>query len=485
MAKSGKNELAKTRKNIKVMLVVFMSLLILIISYLIYSVTTYGSRWFVNPYNPRIASERKTTDAGDIMDRNGVVLATTGDNHSRTYNKDKDTRMAMSHVVGDVYGLVPTGAESFFAQYLLGFNTSLFDTVSEAFSGTGKVGSSIKLTVDSKLQEYAYSLMKKKTGSVVVMNYKTGEILCELSTPGFDPDNIDAYRPASDEEKAKGKSDGDTAALINRATTGRYTPGSIMKMITLSSAIQNNPDIINQTFTCTGQFNAGGSIVTDSEDSVHGELTLEQAFAVSCNVTFAQVATELGANALTKTALNFDFNTDFLFSDLILYASRFPELDNESQIAWSGVGQHTVLVTPMHMAMITSAIANNGIMMEPKMLKSVVGARSEAEVLKPTTYKKVLESEQAKIVQDYMLACVTDGTGKKAAVKGYVVGGKTGTAQVSSNGEKAPHAWFCGFVQDEEHPIAIAVIVENGGSGGSIAGPIVSKVLSQAIQLGY
>ncbi|MHB1314405.1 MAG: peptidoglycan D,D-transpeptidase FtsI family protein [Christensenellales bacterium] len=485
MGKSAKNELAKTRKNIKFMLVVFIAMLALIISYLIYSVTTYGGRWFVNPYNPRIVSERKTTDAGDIMDRNGTVLASTNDSRHRVYHAEKNTRIAMSHVVGDVYGLVPTGAESFYAPYLLGFKTSLFATVAEAFAGGEKAGSSIKLTVDAVLQDYAYSLMKKKTGSVVVMNYKTGEILLELSTPAFDPNSIDDYRPASDAEKAKGKADGETEALINRATTGLYTPGSVMKMVTAAAALQYMPDADSRSFECSGEFNAGGSIVTDSGGNIHGALNLKQAFAVSCNVTFASVASELGAGALTQTALNFDFNTDFLFSDLILYASRFPELENKSQLAWSGVGQHTLLVTPMHMAMITSAIANGGMMMEPKLLKSVVGDGSETNMLEPKAYKRVLQPAQADILQDYMLSCVEDGTGKKAAVEGYDVCGKTGTAEVSESGGKSPHAWFCGFVKDDDHPIAIVVLIENGGSGGSVAAPIAAKVLSKALELGY
>lgn len=175
-----------TRNHIKAMLALFCVMFIVLSVYLGYIVNVYGNRWFASPYNTRVANRKGTTAAGMLLDRNGVRLAYTNSEGKRKYVDVKSLRRSMSHVIGDTYGQT-FGAESMFAKYLLGFDSRLTDEFEQLIGTQQKVGSSVLLTVDSELCEYAYKLMDDYWGAVVLMNYKTGEILASVSQPTFDP----------------------------------------------------------------------------------------------------------------------------------------------------------------------------------------------------------------------------------------------------------------------------------------------------------
>ena len=260
----------------------------------------------------------------------------------------------------------------------------------------------------------------------------------------------------------------------------------MFKIVTLTAALDNLPGLLNRTFTCTGSQDFGGAAVTClSGRKAHGELDLKSAFAQSCNVTFAELSYELGKSNMQSAAENFGFNDNFSFSDIVLYNSSYPEdVASVNELAWSGVGQGRVLVTPLHMAMIASSVANGGVMMEPKLVRQITGAAGIPRLrTSGGTYRRVMSEATAQIVGEYMRETVENGTGKKARVSGYTVCGKTGSAETSNDKSVSTNAWFVGYIQDANCPYAVAVVLEQAGSGGDLAATLAAKCLAEAVEL--
>ncbi len=467
----------KLRHNMRLLAALVLALFLGLGAYFSYSVYFYGGRWFASANNPRLQDQKQSVIAGDIVDRTGMILATTV-NGTRTYPGGSSQRRAVSHVVGDNGGIVANGAETFMAAYLLGFKSSIIDRVQQLFSSEPARGDDVQLAIDASLCEYAASLLKKhKGGAVVVLNYQTGEILCSTSYPDFDPRDIASTM----------SSETDDGAFVNRATQGLYPPGSTFKIITMASALTGLPGVTERVFDCIGTLLVDRTTVTEASSQVHGQLALASAFAKSCNVSFSTLALELGYSRLSQTASGFGIGENFLFRDMVVYNSQFP-VTNQSldDLAWAGVGQGRVLVTPLHMAMIAGAVAYDGIMMEPRLMLSATTARGGARMLLPArTYKRVCEAAVAQALKESMILCVKSGTGTQARISGYTVAGKTGSAEISDDKSVLTHAWFVGFIDSREHPLAIAVVLERAGSGGSVAAPVAQKVLTRALEKGY
>ena len=466
----------KLRGNIRILAVLVTVMFIALGVYFSYSVYYYGGRWFANVNNPRLHNQKQNVIAGDIIDRTGAVLATTRDGR-RTYPPGGNTRKAVAHVVGDNSGMVANGAETFMATYLLGFKADVFDRVRQAFASGPERGDTGRLTISAELCAYAAELLSPyQAGAVVVLNYKTGEILCSTSYPHFDPKYMENYLNRKT----------DDGALVNRVTQGLYPPGSTFKIVTMASALENIEGVRNGTFECTGAVQIEQTIVTEASNQIHGKVSMEQAFAQSCNVSFSSLARNLGYVSLAKTASSFGFGDNFLFRDLVVFNSQYPtDKQSADDLAWSGIGQGRVLATPLHMAMIAGAVANDGLMMEPCLMMAAVSDSGIVRAaLQSRVYKRALSLVDAKTIKDYMKACVRYGTGMRAAIDGYAVGGKTGSAEISDDKSVNTHAWFVGFVDDQRYPLAIAVLVEQGGAGSRVAAPIAQNVLRRAMQLG-
>ena len=447
-----------------------------------YTVYTQGGRWAANNMNNRLNSRRKSVGMGEISDRNGVVLAYTDGEGRRWYAKDKNVRRALSQTVGDQMSMSGTGVETFHAGTLLGLSGSIIDRTRQYLSGDRYQGDNIRLTVDAELCAYiSQNFPSGKEGAVCLLNYKTGEILAMVSKPDYDPERL-AGRQATADTTGSG--------YLNRCLQGQYTPGSAFKIVTLASALsymQGGPDpgVESLTFLCEGPRSFGNSFVRCYDGEIHGQMSLNQAFAVSCNVTFASIAQALGAERLVSTAERLGFNDNFAFRDLILYESTIPTRIPESiELAWTGVGQGRLQVTPLHMAMIAGAVANNGVMQTPRLIQRVTGAKGTPRLrAAPAPYGQVLDVQVAQRLREYMAYAVKAGTGSRAALKGYRVCGKTGTAEVSDDKSVATNAWFVGFLDDPAHPYAIAVVVEQGGTGGKAAAPLAAKAFKKAIGL--
>ncbi|HPJ01376.1 MAG TPA: penicillin-binding protein 2 [Candidatus Limiplasma sp.] len=448
-------------------------LLLLAGLYGVYSITVYGNRWFASSRNLRYREAKSEVIAGDIIDRNGVLLATTDAQGERVYQADKEARQSVVHLIGDRDGNVANGVDSFDASYLLGFETTLPERVLTLIKGEQRHGDDVTVTVDSKLNTVivrafnTHVRTKDKSGAAVVMNYKTGEIVGFVSVPVFDPANI------SDAVKADTRH-----PFWNRATQSTLPPGSTFKIITASSALENLEDIENRTFTCTGATQVMGSTITDFGNAQHGQLQLPKAFRVSCNNTFAQIALLLGDNALRRTAENFGFNDNFLFRDIVVENSTYPT-ENRTliELAWSGDGQSQIAATPMHMCMVAAAIANNGVMMEPRLLSRVTSPEGLVRLrMTLKVYRRAVSEEIAEIIRGYMLDTVSRGTATAAQVDGLSIAGKTGSAESSLDGRDVTHAWFVGFIDDARYPYAVCVFVEEGTSGGGAAAPIAQAI---------
>ena len=449
---------------------ILFALFVVLAVYGVFSINTYGSRWFTFEHNPRISQQKKHVAAGNIYDRNGVLLATTVDGQ-RVYQENLADRLSVVHLLSS-----SKGVENFQAGHLYGFNTPLTELVAGMATGRTRTGDSVTLTIDSQLstailQAYAaHDLTLGKNGAAVVMNYKTGEVLAEVSLPGFDPAQARTGII-------------DSNLYINRATHGLYPPGSTFKILTTAAALESLPGVTERSFTCIGGLDVDGQVIHDFGIASHNTLSLRNAFSKSCNITYAMLALDMGDAALRQTAENFGFNGDFLFRDVVVEDSIYPTQPRSNfEIAMSGFGQSTISVTPMHMCMVAAAIANDGLMMEPVLLSAVhspSGALRERYSSSP--YRRALSAENAAILQEYMRNVVSSGTGTRARVSGLTICGKTGSAESSRNGRDVTHGWFVGYCANEELPYAVAILVEDiedGQGGGSTAAPIAAAIFT-------
>lgn len=438
-----------------------------------YSVSIYGNRWASSTHNTRYRKAKANIIPGNIVDKNNVLIASSDEKGDRIYQPDLLSRASLVHLLGDTEGNVANGVESFQAAYLLGMKSNFAEEMISLFSREQRQGDTVKLTIDSKLCTDIVknwrnnSSTSGKCGAVVVMNYRTGEIIAMVSLPVYDPSNItDAVKNSKQ------------YPFWNRATQTKVAPGSTFKIITTLCALQNLKDATEKTYDCTGALQVGETAITDAGDEVHGILNMAQAFSKSCNNTFAQIALEVGDRKLKATAERFGFNDNFLFKDLVLENSSYPTKNRtQKEIAWSGAGQSAITATPVHMCMIGAAIANDGLMMEPKLISEIISPNGlTKQSFSSREYRRACDPKDAAVVQAYMRNVVTSGTGTRAHVDGLKVCGKTGSAESTLNGKAITHAWFVGYIDSEKLPYAVCVFVEEGGSGGKVAAPVANQV---------
>ncbi len=461
------------RFRFKLLAIVLFALFALLAVYGVYSINTYGNRWFAYARNPRVREQKASVIAGNIYDRNGVLLASTADG-KRIYHPSADTRKAVVHVIGDSEGMVSNGVEGFQTAYLYGFKSSLAERFNALFASGPRQGDNVHLSLDSALctaiaDSFASRpLTKGKNGAAVVMNYVTGEVVAEISLPSFDPMVKQSVSAGSE-------------FYWNRAVQSLYPPGSTFKVITTAGALENIKGVADISITCTGGLDVGGQAIRDYGNAIHKSLTLKQAFMKSCNNIYALLALDMGDAALRKTAEAFGFNQNFLFRDLVVENSVYPAGERTPfEIAMSGFGQSSIGATPMHLCLIAAAVANDGVMMEPTLLtKTTTPAGNPRDSFGPREYRTALKPETAAVLQEYMRSVVTGGTGTRAAVSGLTICGKTGSAESSRRGQAVTHGLFIGYIADEELPYAVCVVVENiedGQGGGSTAAPIAGDV---------
>mgnify|MGYP003289040707 FL=1 len=435
---------------------------------LFYNLVTNSSDWAMNRVNKHLYSSGNLATAGDITDINGVILATT-ENGQRVYNESKNVRMSTLHTVGDSAEFIASGIQTSFKDELTGY--TLIDGVYN-LKRYGK-GNDIKLTLNSKVCATAYKALGDRKGTVAVMNYKTGELVCIVSTPTYDIKN----KPDDINTNTTDKYDG---IYMNRFFSGLYTPGSTFKVITAACAIENIPDIYNRTFECNGKIQIGEGYVICN--GTHGNVDFETAMNKSCNCAFAKITDELGAEKLTVTAERLGFNTKKLtVSDKISCAKSKINLSESTalDIGWAGIGQYTTLINPCQMLIIISAIANGGVAASPYLVSEITNP--EGEVLfteKTSDLGEYFTNSVAQSLDNVLRSNVKNEYGDWR-FPNLNMCGKTGTAEISDDEDAKPNALFVGYSQNEETPFAIIVVVENTTSAIQSAVPIASTVMKE------
>ncbi len=409
---------------------------------------------------------------GDILTLDGTVLATTlmdeNGNQTRSYPFDN----VFSHVIGYATN-GKAGLEAEENYELLTSHSSLLKQIQADEKGEKVQGDRIVVTLDEKLQQTAYYALGSYKGAVVVMEPDSGKILAMVSKPDFNPNTIGS-------EWENLVSDTGSSALLNRATQGLYPPGSTFKMLTTLAYLRAHPtDYANFSWNCQGILSQGDVNITCYGDQIHGQEDLASAFANSCNTAFAQIGLDLDNSDFKDVAEEFLFNHS-LPTSMQHSQSKFSLKKDSSagEQMTTAIGQGDTLVTPLHMALITSAIANGGIMMRPYYVDHI--ETNDGTVVKqfdPEIYKKVLTPDEAGILTEYMTRTVESGTAVALSGNGYTAAGKTGSAEYEKDGATGTHSWFCGFAQTSEPHIAVAVIAEDGGTGSSTAVPIAKQIL--------
>lgn len=403
------------------------------------------------------------------MSTDGAILAKS-EKLDGQYHRIYPQGQLFAHVVGfshQNYGRA--GAEAYLNSYLSSeSNDHLIKRLIGSIANKNMVRD-VTLTMDSKLQDRASRLLQGKKGAVILMEVKTGNILAMYSNPVFDPNNLGkSWKRLISEQDSP---------LLSRATQGLYPPGSMMKIVTAAAALKNG---ISKESHWEGpsSITVSGGKVRNYRDQSSGKMTLRQAMAKSSNTIFAQVGLQLESRFIDM-ANNLGFNEK---PDVNFAMSRSRILDisdmDDLELAWTAVGQGRTLISPLHMAMILSAIANKGSMPVPNIVKMHQVAGKIEVRTRPKVWLNAIDEKTAAGVEDMLVEVMANGTGKRVSLEEVTLAGKTGTAEVKN---ERPHSWFGAYGPVEEPKIAVVVLVENGGLGGETAGPIAKEMLKQAL----
>ena len=395
---------------------------------------------------------------GQIVDRNGVVLY---DAAAGAYSENGALRRATLHAVGDKAGNISTSALQNFQKQLLGY---------DLLTGTAGGGGRVYLTLDSRLQTAAYEALGSRKGAIGVYNYKTGELLCMVSTPSFDP----ADPPAIQDGDAR--YDG---VYLNRFLSSTFTPGSVFKVVTAAAALEKLEGLETRTFQCTGSTVIGGDTITCP--SAHGTMDFAGALAKSCNCAFAHLAVELGGETLSQYAQEAGLLSSHNVSGISTAAGSYVISENDSEIGWSGVGQYEDLANPCALMTMMGAIGGGGTAQEPYLLDKVTSMTGTAARSTGSSGKMHLWRADTCAALAEMLRNNVQTVYGQSRFGDLPVCAKSGTAEVEQG--KTPHSWFAGFVASDTLPLAFVVLSENSGGGSSVAGSMAAKVLRTAAEL--
>ncbi|MBQ8358366.1 MAG: penicillin-binding protein [Oscillospiraceae bacterium] len=400
---------------------------------------------------------------GVVTDRDGVLLMDlTG---GRVYAQNTQLRKSVLHWLGDRQGNISAPALPHYAEEITGF-----DPVNGVFS-YGGTGGQVSLTLSAKVQMAALEAMGEHKGTIAVYNYKTGQLLCAVTTPTYDPDDLPDI--SGDETGAY------NGIYLNRFTQSTYTPGSIFKIVTAAAALEHIPDIQQQTFTCTGIVEYGIDKVTCEQS--HGTMTFREAFARSCNCAFANIAGQLGGEILTRYAKQFGVLDGVSFDGVTTAAGKMEAAGAaDVLVAWSAIGQHKDLINPCRYMTFLGAIAADGMGVEPHLVSQIhVGGKTTYRA-KAVSGDRIMSTQTATVLQEMLRNNVQNYYGDES-FPGLTVCAKSGTAEVG--GGRKPNAMFTGFVADERYPLAFIVAVEDGGYGRQVCVPILAPVLEVCKQM--
>ena len=427
------------------------------LSFFVVEYTMEAGEWIVFPGSPHVYNGGNI-GTGVIVDTDGALLLNM--NVGRVYSDSLAVRQSTVHWVGDRNGSISAPALTDYSAQMAGY-----DRLNGVYNYGNNSGVA-ELTLSAKVQTVALEAMEDYKGTVAVYNYKTGQLLCAVTTPTYDPDNIPDF------------SQDDTGAYegvyVNRFIQSSYIPGSIFKIVTLAAALETIPDITERAFTCTGSCQYGVDQIT-CEDP-HWDQTLQQAFRNSCNCAFAEIALEMGPEALESYAAKFGITGSITFDGITTAEGNVDAVgEADVNVAWSAVGQHNDQINPCTFMTFMGAIANGGKGVNPHLVEKITVGGATTYTADTNKNDRILSAKTAKILTEYLQSNVTDKYGTEN-FPGLTVCAKTGTGEVG--GEKKPNAMLAGFVTDEAYPLAFIVCVEDAGYGKTVCVPIASRVLA-------
>ncbi len=471
------------KKSIKKIFWIYSMLFALLIGYLCKVSLADSSEYITNSYNPRLNRASQYIKRGSILDSTGQVLAYSRKEEDGVYHRYYNESTIFSNLTGYT-SKGKTGIEAKYNFMLETVSSELIQRIKDAFAGTEVSGDDVVLTVDANLQRYAAGKLGTSKGAIVAMEPSSGKVLAMVTYPNYNANTL------NEDWETLNSPDSDSP-LLNRAAQGLYPPGSIFKILTASAALGEDPDYINFDMVCEGEKRFDSSTRIRCFDSrAHGSEDMRKAFAKSCNTYFSTIGTMLGIEKLNAEAYKFKFNQALDFPLEYSKSSFALPLDsNLSAVVETSIGQGKTLVTPLHMAMITSAVANGGIMMKPYIVdhsQSPKGTRKNHTI--PEKLTEIMSVDEAAAITELMKGVVNNGTATDAAftlsesdftVSGAAleatstgalgmpmgkvqVAGKTGTAENAGGDD---HAWFVAFAPADNPKIAVAIILENAGHG--------------------
>ncbi|HEY9573932.1 MAG TPA: penicillin-binding transpeptidase domain-containing protein [Lachnospiraceae bacterium] len=433
----------------------------------------YKSSEFINsPYNKRQNTFADRVIRGNIVSSDGKTLATTKVDEEGKEDREYPYGELFAHALGYTSnGKSGLEAEANFD--LLTSHDFILTRIENEIKNKKNKGDNVITTLDSRLQEAAYGALNGYNGAAVVLEARSGKVLAMVSKPTFNPNTIEAdWQSIISEEN--------NSVLVNRATQGLYPPGSTFKIITTLAYLRKHGNLDGFSYECNGEIQPlDGNLIHCYNSIAHGEENLTQAFENSCNTAFSLIGSQLGAKQLERTAKEMLFN-EKLPLNMAYKKSSFTlsQKDTQAITMLTSIGQGNTLVTPMHMAMLTSAIANGGVLMKPYLIDEVEntnGDRVRKEM--PDAYKKIMTAEEAATLSSLMQGVVANGTASSLSNDNYSAAGKTGSAEYFVNGETRTHSWFVGFSNVENPDIAVAVIAEDGGTGSAVAVPAAKEIM--------
>ncbi|MDO5716031.1 MAG: penicillin-binding transpeptidase domain-containing protein [Tissierellia bacterium] len=467
----------KTNKRIILVLSMFLVLFVILVLYMTYFQSAKAKEIADNEYNKRLWVDENSIRRGTIYDRDGnEVVVTKKDEEGNNY-RSFPMGQSYSNITGyhsKIYGTA--GLEKSYGKVLLNINEKTPLSELKDLVSTSDMGNSLILTVQSRLQQKAYDLLEGKKGSVVLLNPKTGEIYAMSSRPTFNPNSV-----TSDWEALVNS---ENSPLINRATQGQYTPGSVFKLVTSTAILKHKSDLDTTVQDDEGKITIDGYTLSNYKGEAYGETDLKKALVNSSNVYFAKLGTDLGKAVLSEVADKYYIGRSFDF-DLPLGKSvnGFEEAKDKAALATTCFGQGSTLVSPLNMAMVMGAIANDGNLMQPYLISQIIDPSGDVkQTTQPQVMEEILEPALAHELMEDLKA--TADSYQRINIRGIEVVGKSGTAEIKD--KESTHSWFVAAAPYDDPKFAVAVILEDDNSSGSVtAAPIANEILEYAInQLG-
>ena len=416
-----------------------------------------GGTWAVYEGNRDVYADGDLAK-GALYDTDGeLLMRNTSD--GIIYNDDSDVRAACMHITGDRDNNIATGANRVFLERMIGF-----DFINGIYS-LNNDGEDVSLTLDGDACATAYRALSGRKGTVGVYNYETGEIICMVSSPTYDPEDPPSTIPEG--------------AYINRFISATFAPGSTFKLVTAAASIETQDDAYSYEVNCEGSIDYGhGDEVTDL--AVHGTVSLKEALEVSCNCYFARLSEKVGSRTLKKYVKKTGLDRSYDIDGIETKAGTFDFPDGGVNLAWTGIGQWHDMVNPCGMMVYMGAIANGGTAVMPSIIKpsNIVSEKLDAATTALKT-DDMIDEETAEALTSMMRNNVENHYGGDSAFPGLALCAKSGTAEVE--GQDRPNAWFTGFLKDEDHPYAFVVVVENSGYGSEVGGAVINTVLQDMV----